>query len=301
MRLNQIKLSGFKSFGEPTTFALPGQRVGVVGPNGCGKSNIMDAVRWVLGESKASELRGESMQDVIFNGSGLRKPAGRASVELVFDNSDARAGGPVEPVRRDRRQARADARRHAPATTSTTSRCAAATCRTCSSAPASARAPTPSSARARSAASSRSQARGAAPVPRRSRRRLQVQGAPPRDREPAEGHAREPDARRRHPARAQRQPRQAGEAGRGGAAVPRAAGTGHAEAAPALVPQAPRRGRRRAARASARCWKPPTRWKRAWPSCAMSRPSWKRCARRTTPAATRCTSARASWPRPRSK
>jgi chromosome segregation protein len=93
MRLNQIKLSGFKSFADPTTFQLPGQRVGVVGPNGCGKSNIMDAVRWVLGESKASELRGESMQDVIFNGSGNRKPAGRASVELVFDNADARAGG----------------------------------------------------------------------------------------------------------------------------------------------------------------------------------------------------------------
>jgi chromosome segregation protein len=93
MRLNQIKLSGFKSFAEPTTFQLPGQRVGVVGPNGCGKSNIMDAVRWVLGESKASELRGESMQDVIFNGSGHRKPASRASVELVFDNQDARAGG----------------------------------------------------------------------------------------------------------------------------------------------------------------------------------------------------------------
>ncbi len=93
MRLNQIKLSGFKSFAEPTTFRLPGQRVGVVGPNGCGKSNIMDAVRWVLGESKASELRGESMQDVIFNGSGQRKPSSRASVELVFENADARAGG----------------------------------------------------------------------------------------------------------------------------------------------------------------------------------------------------------------
>ena len=78
MRLNSIKLSGFKSFAEPTNFQLPGQLVGVVGPNGCGKSNIMDAVRWVLGESKASELRGESMQDVIFSGSGLRKPAGRA-------------------------------------------------------------------------------------------------------------------------------------------------------------------------------------------------------------------------------
>ena len=93
MRLNSIKLSGFKSFAEPTNFQLPGQLVGVVGPNGCGKSNIMDAVRWVLGESKASELRGESMQDVIFNGSGLRKPASRASVELVFSNEDGRAGG----------------------------------------------------------------------------------------------------------------------------------------------------------------------------------------------------------------
>jgi chromosome segregation protein len=93
MRLTQIKLSGFKSFADPTTFQLPGQLVGVVGPNGCGKSNIMDAVRWVLGESKASELRGESMQDVIFNGAGTRKPANRSSVELVFDNTLARAGG----------------------------------------------------------------------------------------------------------------------------------------------------------------------------------------------------------------
>ncbi|MGB4059437.1 MAG: AAA family ATPase, partial [Burkholderiaceae bacterium] len=93
MRLNSIKLSGFKSFAEPTPFQLPGQRVGVVGPNGCGKSNIMDAVRWVLGESKASELRGESMQDVIFNGTTSRKPASRSSVELVFSNEDHRAGG----------------------------------------------------------------------------------------------------------------------------------------------------------------------------------------------------------------
>jgi chromosome segregation protein len=93
VRLNSIKLSGFKSFAEPTNFMLPGQLVGVVGPNGCGKSNIMDAVRWVLGESKASELRGESMQDVIFNGTTSRKPASRSSVELVFDNSDHRAGG----------------------------------------------------------------------------------------------------------------------------------------------------------------------------------------------------------------
>lgn len=93
MRLNSIKLSGFKSFVDPTNFLLPGQLVGVVGPNGCGKSNIMDAVRWVLGESRASELRGESMQDVIFNGTTTRKAASRASVELVFDNADHRAGG----------------------------------------------------------------------------------------------------------------------------------------------------------------------------------------------------------------
>ncbi|MBC7414426.1 MAG: chromosome segregation protein SMC [Herminiimonas sp.] len=93
MRLTSIKLSGFKSFVDPTNFQVPGQLVGVVGPNGCGKSNIIDAVRWVLGESKASELRGESMQDVIFNGTTNRKPAGRSSVELVFDNADGKAAG----------------------------------------------------------------------------------------------------------------------------------------------------------------------------------------------------------------
>ena len=93
MRLKQVKLSGFKSFCDPTTFELPGQLVGVVGPNGCGKSNIIDATRWVLGESRATELRGESMQDVIFNGAQDRKPAQRASVELVFDNTLGRVSG----------------------------------------------------------------------------------------------------------------------------------------------------------------------------------------------------------------
>jgi chromosome segregation protein len=93
VRLTKLKLSGFKSFVDPTTVLFPGQLVGVVGPNGCGKSNVIDAVRWVLGESKASELRGESMQDVIFNGSGQRKPVGRASVELFFDNALGRAAG----------------------------------------------------------------------------------------------------------------------------------------------------------------------------------------------------------------
>src|SRR5436305_9563847 len=93
LRLTQIKLAGFKSFVDPTSIATPGQLVGIVGPNGCGKSNVIDAVRWVLGESKASALRGESMQDVIFNGAGDRKPVGRASVELHFDNSQGRIGG----------------------------------------------------------------------------------------------------------------------------------------------------------------------------------------------------------------
>ncbi len=93
MRLTHIKLAGFKSFVDPTAIATPGQLVGIVGPNGCGKSNVIDAVRWVLGESKASALRGESMQDVIFNGAGERKAVGRASVELHFDNSAGRIGG----------------------------------------------------------------------------------------------------------------------------------------------------------------------------------------------------------------
>jgi len=93
LRLSQIKLAGFKSFVDPTHIALPGQIVGVVGPNGCGKSNVIDALRWVLGESKASALRGETMQDVIFNGTTKRKPVSRASVELVFDNSLGKAAG----------------------------------------------------------------------------------------------------------------------------------------------------------------------------------------------------------------
>ena len=93
MRLTQIKLVGFKSFVDPTSIAVPGQLVGIVGPNGCGKSNVIDAVRWVLGESRAAALRGESMQDVIFNGSAQRKSVARASVELTFDNSLGKAAG----------------------------------------------------------------------------------------------------------------------------------------------------------------------------------------------------------------
>ncbi len=93
MRLNKIKLAGFKSFVDPTSVNLPGNLIGVVGPNGCGKSNIIDAVRWVMGEISAKHLRGGSMADVVFNGSSSRKPVGTASVELVFDNADGTLGG----------------------------------------------------------------------------------------------------------------------------------------------------------------------------------------------------------------
>ncbi len=93
MRLSTIKLAGFKSFVDPTVLHLPTNLTGVVGPNGCGKSNIIDAVRWVMGESAASRLRGDSLTDVIFNGSSGRKPVGQATVELIFDNSDSFIGG----------------------------------------------------------------------------------------------------------------------------------------------------------------------------------------------------------------
>ncbi|MDX5409948.1 MAG: chromosome segregation protein SMC [Thauera sp.] len=93
MRLDKIKLVGFKSFVDPTTIHLPSNLVGIVGPNGCGKSNTIDAVRWVMCESSAKHLRGDSMADVIFNGSSARKPVGHASVELVFDNSEGKIGG----------------------------------------------------------------------------------------------------------------------------------------------------------------------------------------------------------------
>lgn len=93
MRLSAIKLAGFKSFVDPTTFTAPTNLSGIVGPNGCGKSNIIDGVRWVMGEGSAKVLRGESMADVIFSGSSTRKPVGTATVELIFDNSDGRIAG----------------------------------------------------------------------------------------------------------------------------------------------------------------------------------------------------------------
>src|SRR5215469_4404588 len=94
MRLTKIKLAGFKSFVDPTSISFPSNLTGVVGPNGCGKSNIIDAVRWVMGELSAKTLRGDNMADVVFNGSSARKPVGSAGVELIFDNSDGKIGGP---------------------------------------------------------------------------------------------------------------------------------------------------------------------------------------------------------------
>jgi chromosome segregation protein len=93
MRLKKIRMAGFKSFVDPTTIPITSSMTGIVGPNGCGKSNIIDAVRWVMGESSAKNLRGDSLADVIFSGSNSRKPVGRASVELVFDNTDGKAPG----------------------------------------------------------------------------------------------------------------------------------------------------------------------------------------------------------------
>ena len=93
MRLTKIKLAGFKSFVDPTQVSFPSNLTGVVGPNGCGKSNVIDAVRWVMGELSAKHLRGDNMADVIFNGSSARKPVGTAAVELIFDNSDGKVGG----------------------------------------------------------------------------------------------------------------------------------------------------------------------------------------------------------------
>jgi chromosome segregation protein len=94
MRLTKIKLAGFKSFVDPTLVSFPSNLTGIVGPNGCGKSNVIDAVRWVMGELSARHLRGDSMADVVFNGSSARKPVGAASVELIFDNADGKIGGP---------------------------------------------------------------------------------------------------------------------------------------------------------------------------------------------------------------
>ena len=92
-RLKKIKLTNFKSFADSTQIPITKRLTAIVGPNGCGKSNVVDAIRWVIGESSAKQLRGQSMSDVIFNGTSQRKPVGKASVELVFDNTDKWVSG----------------------------------------------------------------------------------------------------------------------------------------------------------------------------------------------------------------
>src|SRR5471030_2039957 len=93
MRLKKIKLAGFKSFVDPTIVSLQSNLTAIVGPNGCGKSNIVDAIRWVIGESSAKQLRGGLMTDVIFSGTAQRKPVGQEAIELLFDNSQGGLGG----------------------------------------------------------------------------------------------------------------------------------------------------------------------------------------------------------------
>ena len=266
-------------------FPPAGQLVGVVGPNGCGKSNIMDAVRWVLGESKASELRGESMQDVIFNGSGNRKPASRASVELVFDNALARAGGQWNQFCRDRGQARADARRHS--SYFINNQPVRRRDGTCSWAPAWARAPTPSSARAPSAAHHRVQARRAAHVPGRSRGRLQIQErrreTENRLKDTRENLTRVDDILRELGANLDKLERQAEVATRYHALQKRARPSCTSCGSSSTATRPPKRPASKGNR-----WRPPTSSKAAWPSCATPRPSWSMSARPTslTPPAT---------------
>ena len=125
MRLTKIKLAGFKSFVDPTQVSFPSNLTGVVGPNGCGKSNVIDAVRWVMGELSAKHLRGDNMADVVFNGSAARKPVGTASVELVFDNSRRQDRRRVRQLQRDCRSS-ARCRATAPPPTSSTARAAGA-------------------------------------------------------------------------------------------------------------------------------------------------------------------------------
>ena len=137
MRLTKIKLAGFKSFVDPTNVSFPSNLTGVVGPNGCGKSNVIDAVRWVMGELSAKHLRGESMADVIFNGSAARKPVGAASVELRLRQLRRQDRRRLRQLQRSRAEAPGLARRHARAISSTARAAAARTSRSSSSAPAS--------------------------------------------------------------------------------------------------------------------------------------------------------------------
>ena len=216
MRLSTIKLSGFKSFVDPTTLHLPTNMTGVVGPNGCGKSNIIDAVRWVMGESTASRLRGDALTDVIFSGRSARKPVSQATVELVFDNSDHTITGEYAAFNEISVKRSVIARRHQqllpqrrPLPPPRHHR------------PVPRHGPGPAQLLDHRAGHDqpdhRCAARGPARVPGGSRRHLQVQGAAQGNRDPHPPHAREPRTPHR-PARGSRQatrpPQAPGAAGR---------------------------------------------------------------------------------------
>ena len=300
MRLHSIKLSGFKSFVEPTHFQLPGQLVGVVGPERL--RQVEHHRRGALGarreQGQRAARRVDAGRDLQRLGPAqARRPRQRRA--RLRQHRGARRR-PVEPLRRDRRQARADARRHEQLPHQQP---AGAPARHPGRVPR--HRPRPARLRdhrpGHDLADHREQARGAAPLPRGGRRRLEVQGAPPRDRDAPQGHAREPDPRRGHPARAQRQPRQARAAGRGRGPLPGDAAGSADQAAPALVPAsiATRRARRSA---SARRWsRRRPRSSRAPPTCAAPRPSSRRSASRTTRPTTRCTPRRARSARRRSR
>jgi len=218
MRLSTIKLSGFKSFVDPTTLHLPTNMTGVVGPNGCGKSNIIDAVRWVMGESSASRLRGDSLTDVIFAGSSARKPVSQAMVELIFDNSDHTITGEYAAFNE------ISVKRTVSRDSTNQYYLNGAKCRRrditdlflgTGLGPRSY-----SIIEQGMIAGHRGQARGTARLPGRSRRHLQVQGAPQGNRNAHPPHAREPGPPER-PARGSRQAARTPQApGATGRAVP---------------------------------------------------------------------------------
>ena len=202
MRLSKLKLAGFKSFVDPTTVHLPSNLTGVVGPNGCGKSNVIDAVRWVMGEISAKHLRGNDMTDVIFNGSGGRKPVGAASVELVFDNADGTIS--AAPTRAyDEVSLKRQVGRDGPSTYYINgARCRRKDITQLFLGTGLGSRSLRDHRAGHDLAPHRGQARRHARLPRGGGRHLEVQGAAQGDREPHRAHAREPRPPERPPRRA---------------------------------------------------------------------------------------------------
>ncbi len=293
LRLTQIKLAGFKSFVDPTTIGTPGQLVGIVGPNGCGKSNVIDAVRWVLGESKASALRGESMQDVIFNGAGERKPVGRASVELIFDNSAGPHRRPMGPVRRAVDQARADARRRFHVLHQQHSGSPPRHPR-----PLPRHGPRAARLRDHRAGNDlprdRGEARGAPHLPRGGGRRLEIQGAAQGDRGAARRHARQPRRASRTSGVELGEPaREARRAGAGRHRISRARGAAEGGRRSSSGSRSSRTPRPRASGMRRRSRILPSRSRACRRTCGRRKRGRRRCVPTTTRRATRCTKSRA--------